>query len=77
MNFDDATDDQLAALADKAFRLGLQHGRRMSGPVDAYQIMLLLGHADSQRRKFHTKKLRQVYGAGFDISFAMHTGIKP
>jgi len=66
-DLDKYTDAQLTKLAGRAFRLGLEHGRTLSGPVDSVEVMIHL-NVTAHFRIFHRKKLRQVYGAGFDIS---------
>ncbi len=58
-------DDQLAAIADKAFRLGLHDGRTLRQPITADKLWGLL--PQYPRRVMHSVKIRQVYGAGFDI----------
>lgn len=65
MTLDDATDESLAMFAHQAFIMGLRDGRKQAKPASAMQVAgrLMLG----ERRKLHTDKFRQVYGAGFDI----------
>jgi len=60
------TDDQLADLARSMFLLGMLDARTHSGRLTRYEL------ADVHLRKLdhcngHTFKLRQVYGAGYDI----------
>lgn len=59
------TDDELAVYASRAFRIGLAHGRKHAKPITANQLAYLLELP--ARRIVHTRKIRQVYGAGFDI----------
>jgi len=65
------SDARLGELAAFAFRRGLDDGRTTSNPKPAAEVWRLLMTgcaAPADRRIIHTKKLRQVYGAGFDIS---------
>lgn len=63
-------DDVLADLARLAFQLGLEHGRTRASPIDRHALQAHLRDSwpDSANRIVHLRKLRQVYGAGFDIS---------
>ena len=59
------SDQELAGVAAKAFLIGLKDGRELAGPITADKLMMALpGHP---HRIMHSKKLRQVYGAAFDI----------
>lgn len=59
------SDQELTGLAAKAFLIGLKDGRELAGPITADKlIMELPGHP---HRLIHARKLRQVYGAAFDI----------
>lgn len=62
------TDNDLARLADIVFRQGLKDGRAQSHPRTRDLLHLLLPVMDC--RQIHTAKLRQIYGAGFDIAAA-------
>jgi hypothetical protein len=64
---DDWTDDQLADCARAAFLLGLADGRQRSKPRRRDEVVEIARLA-YQRRKIHAAKIRQVYGAGFDLS---------
>lgn len=64
-------DTALADLARHAFLLGLEHGRERPAPISAGALMPLLGI----NHVIYRKKMRQVYGAGFDIS-QLHIGGK-
>jgi hypothetical protein len=66
----DVLDLQLSQLARSAFHLGLLDGRERLKPRDRYELKnYFQGNwpADANRI-VHTRKIRQVYGAGFDIS---------
>lgn len=65
-NLDNLTDAQLTKLAAKAFRLGLEHGRQLPGPLGAGAVLSHLGITTC--RIVHRRKIRQVYGAGYDIT---------
>lgn len=70
-----ADDDTLADFAGQCFRLGLSHGRRedMSTPITADALMAVVPMLNQfDRRLYHKRKLRQVYGAGYDIARAMY-----
>lgn len=57
-----------SALATKAFELGMADGRKVGpGPRNRQQLMTTILPANASFRVFHSKKLRQIYGAGFDI----------
>ena len=69
----DPDDMLLQNMATMAFSLGLEHGRKHSRPIDSEALMheLRSTHHYKQEiewRVIHRAKLRQVYGAGFDIS---------
>lgn len=60
------TDNELASAAGIVFRAGLKDGREKSFPRSRDAVMLLI--PPYPRRIFHARKLRQIYGAGYDIS---------
>jgi hypothetical protein len=60
------SDNALSDLAARVFRQGLIDGRALSFPRDRGAVMLLL--PTHERTILHARKLRQVYGAGYDIS---------
>lgn len=66
------TDDELALIAAAAFKLGLEDGRTLSSPIDSYKVLAGLRRlgvqAGGDMLQGHRIKMRQVYGAGFDIS---------
>ncbi len=65
-HMDDMSDNELASLADTVFRQGLKDGRTLSMPRDKGAVMLLI--PPHPHRIFQARKLRQVYGAGYDIA---------
>lgn len=65
---DDLSDNALSEMAARVFRQGLIDGRN-TYPRTRYQVMLLL--PVHPHRVIHSRKLRQVYGAGYDISRAL------
>lgn len=66
----------MADNAKAAFELGLTHGRSVATPWPAQDVMYVCLNAPRNYdwRKLHTKKIRQVYGAGFDVG-AMHKSL--
>lgn len=62
------TDDVLCDLAREAFKMGLEDGRLLANPISARKLWEVLPWHSQQR--FHTKKMRQVYGAGFDLALS-------
>lgn len=62
----------LADNAKAAFALGLTHGRTTGKPWTARDVMYVCLNAprDYDWRRIHSKKVRQVYGAGFDVGAA-------
>jgi hypothetical protein len=65
-----ATDTQLTVLAARAFVLGLRDGRTLSSPRRGGAVIRDLTKSGDVWRNIHRVKLRQVYGAGFDIAKA-------
>jgi hypothetical protein len=69
--------DELVAYAESAFGLGLAHGATRATPISSKQLkadILSIYPSTADRyvwRKIHRLKLRQVYGAGFDIAHTM------
>lgn len=67
----------LRGMAEMAFGLGLEHGRKRSKPIDSERLLgdlklaYLHSSADVEFRVIHRLKLRQVYGAGFDITYTI------
>lgn len=63
----------LANNAKAMFELGLSHGRTMSKPANSEDVMYVYLNAPRRYdwKKLHRLKIRQVYGAGFDVG-AMH-----
>jgi len=70
MNLSNLSDDRLTAIAAKAFQLGLADGREFSSPRTSHELIDVVA-ASYERLIVHRNKLRQVYGAGFDISKAL------
>lgn len=66
---DDLSDVELADIARAVFLQGLRDGATLSAPHTAEHLMFWLPPYD--HRIGHKKKLRQVYGAGFDIAAMM------
>ncbi len=68
----DPNDTLLRSMAGVAFALGLEDGKVHSAPRSSEWLMRRLRNDYSEEdytwRIIHRKKLRQVYGAGFDIS---------
>lgn len=66
------TDDELSDIARAAFMLGLADGRTLSGPINSFKVLAFLEtlpiKANGDKLKMHRIKIRQVYGAGFDIA---------
>ena len=55
----------------KAFAMGLLDGRNQNTPKTAEELFAILTENLTLRldwRRVHHRKLRQVYGAGFDLS---------
>jgi hypothetical protein len=70
-DFDHMSDQRLSQLAALAFIRGLEDGRKGSTPATADALMQTLRDEIGRIvtwRIYHKRKLRQVYGAGFDIS---------
>lgn len=60
-------EEELAALAHKAFLLGCLDAEKRSNPRNAYVVMDEIMPAGASWRNYHRIKFRQVYGAGFDM----------
>jgi hypothetical protein len=69
----DMSDQQLADIAATVFLRGLKDARELSGPITADKLMEWL--PGYPHRLMHNRKLRQVYGAAFDMMKA-HANIK-
>jgi len=69
----DMSDQQLADIAATVFLRGLKDARELSGPITANKLMELL--PGYPHRLIHKRKLRQVYGAAFDMMKG-HANIK-
>lgn len=67
INLDLWEPEQFGAAAHKAFMLGLADGENRASPRDGHAIMIEVFQAGTYGRVFHRQKIRQVYGAGFDI----------
>jgi len=65
---DPASDQLFIRLATSAFRMGLADGRTWARPRDSHEVMRAIGASIPDQRVLHRTKLRQVYGAGFDIA---------
>ena len=69
-------DALLRGMAEMAFGLGLEHGKRRAGPIDGIRLIgdLRLAFHNSEHGVTwlvsHRLKFRQIYGAGFDIAKA-------
>lgn len=68
-DMDTMTDLQLGDVAAAVFRKGLSDGRLCSRPLPCDILMAFL--PGYPHRIGHARKLRQVYGAGFDIAKMM------
>ena len=66
MHAHEQTCEQWTDLASRAFALGYQDGLRLSTPKTSRMIVTLL-MAHMERRVVDRRKIRQVYGAGFDL----------
>lgn len=69
VHMDQLTDREFAVYAQSVFYQGLVDGRKLFHPRTRDAVMLLIPY--HPRRILHARKLRQVYGAGFDIAKAM------
>lgn len=65
------TDKELCDFAHMAFSFGLSDGRTRSKPIDSEALMHRLFPVGWNGLKVHRWKLRQVYGAGYDIARAI------
>lgn len=65
LDLDQASVLELTELASAAFRLGLEDGFDGGRLRSSGRLIEDLGNPD--RRRLHRRKLRQVYGAGFDL----------
>ena len=59
------TGDTWADLATRAFVMGMMDAESLSKPIDSHALMAALPGYPA--RTGHRMKLRQIYGAGFDI----------
>ncbi len=64
----------LGKLAAEAFALGLKHGGTQAGPIDSARLAAFL-RMPGVRLTIERRKIRQVYGAAFDIA-ATHRRIE-
>jgi hypothetical protein len=62
-------------LAGRAFKLGWDDARKGNTLRNRREVMQELFEEGSDGRKLHTAKIRQIYGAGFDLS-KMHQQIE-
>lgn len=72
LHLDECEPEQLAAFAHKAFLLGMTDGMQRKSPRDSRTVVKDVLPPLTGYRIFHRLKLRQVYGAGFDVARGAH-----